>query len=82
MNNGKDLQNLTTNLKPSFWRNLRTILRQNKKAVLLQFLFGRGYTNQDSSYHLEDQIQTLKNQVDSLQQKIIELENNPNQKGS
>ena len=76
MNNEKDLQILKTNLKPSFWRNLRTILRQNKKIVLLQFLFGRGYTYQDSSSHLEDQIQTLKNQVNSLQQKIIELEQN------
>ena len=41
MDNRKDLKILTTNLKPSFWRNLRRILRQNKKQVLLQFLFGR-----------------------------------------
>ena len=67
-------QILKTNLKPSFWRNLRTILRQNKKIVLLQFLFGRGYSSLPSSSHLEDQIQTLQNQVDSLHQKIIELE--------
>ncbi len=76
MNNQKDLQILKTNLKPSFWRNLRTILRQNKKQVLLQFLFGRGYSYQPSSYYLEDQIQTLQNQVDSLQQEISELKHN------
>ena len=69
-------QILKTNLKPSFWRNLKSILRQNKKIVLLQFLFGRRYSYPPSSSHLEDQIQTLKNQVDSLQQKIIELEEN------
>jgi hypothetical protein len=40
MENGKDFQIVTTNLKASFWRKLKTILRQNKKAVLLQFLFG------------------------------------------
>ena len=76
MNNQKDLQILKTNLKPSFWRNIRTILRQNKKQVLLQFLFGRGYSYQDPIPHLEDQIQTLQNQVNSLQQKIIQLEQN------
>ena len=58
------------------WRNLRTILRQNKKIVLLQFLFGRGYSYQDPISHLEDQIQTLQNQVNSFQQKIIQLEQN------
>jgi len=69
-------QILKTNLKPSFWRNLKSILRQNKKAVLLQFLFGRGYSYPPSSFYLEDQIQTLKNEMNSLQQKIIELEQN------
>lgn len=74
MNNEKDLQIFKTNLKPSFWRNLRTILRQNKKEVLLRFLFGKGYSFEASNSHLEDQIQTLKSQVDSLHQKIIQLE--------
>ena len=74
MNNEKDFQIFKTNLKPSFWRNLRTILRQNKKEVLLRFLFGKGYSFEASNSHLEDQIQTLKSQVDSLHQKIIQLE--------
>ena len=67
-------QILKTNLKPSFWRNLRTILRQNKKIVLLQFLFGRGYSYQDPIPHLKDQIQALQNQVNSLQDRIRDLE--------
>ena len=71
-------QILKTNLKPSFWRNLKTILRQNKKIVLLQFLFGTEYSYPPSGSYLEDQIQTLKSQVNSLQQRIIQLENNQN----
>ena len=31
MENGQDYQILKTNLQPSFWRKLKTILRQNKK---------------------------------------------------
>ena len=76
--NGKDLQILTTNLQFSFWRKLKTILRQNKKAVLLQFLFGRGYSYQGSILNSDtiEMIQNLQNQVNSLQQKLIELEKN------
>jgi hypothetical protein len=76
MNNGKDLQILTTNLKISFWRNLKTILRQNKKEVLLRFLFGRGYSYQGSISNSDtiEMIQNLQNQVNSLQQKVNNLE--------
>ena len=76
MDNRKNLKILTTNLQPSFWRNLKTILRQNKKIVLLQFLFG----SQDSSAgpetqnHLNEEIETLQNQVNSLQDRIRDLE--------
>ena len=68
MNNGKDLQILTTNLK--------TILRQNKKEVLLRFLFGRGYSYQGSISNSDtiEMIQNLQNQVNSLQQKVNNLE--------
>ena len=68
--NRKDLQILTTNLKPSFWRNIKTILRQNKKEVLLRFLFGTAETKID----IEKKIQILETQVSSLQQKLINLE--------
>ena len=69
----KDLEILTTNLKASFWRKLKTILRQNKKEVLLRFLFG---SQQQSD--LEETIQNLQDQVNSLQNRIIELENQTN----
>jgi len=69
---------LTTNLQPSFWRKLKTILRQNKKTVLLQFLFGRVYSYQGSTPHSDiiEMIQNLQTQVNSLQQKLIELKKN------
>ena len=71
MENAKDYEILQTNLKPSFWRKIKTSLRQNKKAVLLESLFG---SEQQSD--IEEKIQILQNQVDSLQQKIIQLEKN------
>ncbi len=55
-----------------------SILRQNKKIALLQFLFG----SQDSiaepgtQNHLNEKIERLQNQVNFLQQKVIQLEQN------
>jgi hypothetical protein len=68
MDNGK-VQFLETNLQPSFWRKLRKILKQNKKVVLLEFLFG---SQQKSDF--EEKIQNLETQVSSLQQKVLDLE--------
>ena len=82
MDSGKDLQILRTNLKPSFWRTLKTILRQNKKIVLLQFLFGSQSSDTDITdirtefQSLKETIESLQNQVNSLHQKLIELEKN------
>jgi len=78
--NGKDLQILRTNLKPSFWRTLKTILRQNKKIVLLQFLFGSQSSDTDITdirtefQSLKETIESLQNQVNSLQDRIHDLE--------
>jgi len=66
---------------------VKTIIRQNKKDALLEFLFGSTYGRGEVSMILdtssspgvkilEDQIEKLQNQVDSLQQKIIQLEKN------
>ena len=64
---------------------MQNILRQNKKSALQKFLFRKNedskLDNQTSNPRikiLEDQIQNLSNQVDSLQQKIIQLEHNQN----
>jgi predicted CopG family antitoxin len=53
MDNRK-VQILKTNLQPSFWRQLKKILEQNKKKVLLQFLFG---SQQESD--VEEKIQNI-----------------------
>ena len=81
MENGKDYEILSTNLQPFFWRKVRNIIRQNKKAALQEFLFGKyediNPDNKGSNptiQILQDQIQSLHNKVDSLQQKVIQLE--------
>ena len=44
METGKDYEILSTNLQPFFWRKVKTIIRQNKKGALLEFLFGSHLT--------------------------------------
>ena len=78
----QDYEILQTNLQPFFWRKIKNIIRQNKKGALLEFLFGSTYgrgevsptLDTSSSPDFDTKIQTLQNQVDSLHQKIIELE--------
>ena len=78
--NGEKYEILSTNLQPFFWRKVKNIIRQNKKAALQEFLFGSTYDRDDSSQGLSPalghKIQNLQNQVNSLQQKMIELEQN------
>ena len=78
MENGQDYQILKTNLQPSFWRKLKSILRQNKKIALLPFLFGSqdSIAEPDTQNHLNEKIERLQNQVNFLQQKVIQLEQN------
>lgn len=75
MDNGK-VQILKTNLQPSFWRKLRKILKQNKKEVLLQFLFGSqdSIAEPETQNHVNEKIEALQNQVNSLQDRIRDLE--------
>ena len=72
MDNGK-VEFLKTNLQPFFWRKVRKILKQNKKEVLLQFLFGSQIFQINQS-DLKDKIQSLESQLSSLQQKVLNLE--------
>ena len=71
MENGKDYEILQTNLQAFFWRKIKNIIRQNKKAALHEFLFGKDEDNkpvhQVSSpalQEMEDKIAALYNQVD------------------
>jgi len=79
--NAQDYEILSTNLQPFFWKKVKNIIRQNKKAALQKFLFIE-YTDKQNDNKgsnpkiqlLENQIQNLQNQVNSLQQKVIQLE--------
>jgi len=75
LENGKDLEILRTNLQPSFWRKLKSILRQNRKEVLLEFLFGKDQDHKSNSISSSPALEELQNQVNSLQERIAELEN-------
>lgn len=70
MKNGKDSKILSTNLQPFFWKKVKDVIRQNKKGALQEFLFGSQLNHSD----LEEKIQILQNQLNSLQQKVIDLE--------
>jgi uncharacterized protein YlxW (UPF0749 family) len=83
MENGKNVEVLNTNLKSPFWRTLKHILRQNKKAVLIKFLF---LTSElEVSNNPEDKIKKIRNfeallkslqdQIKYLQEKVTYLEN-------
>ena len=75
---GNEVEVLKTNLQPFFWRKVKNIIQQNKKGALQEFLFGaqtaRGSSSM-SSAPLEEMIKNLQNQLDSLQQRVIHLEN-------
>jgi len=81
MENGENYEILQTNLQPFFWKKVKNIIRQNKKAALQEFLFGKDEVNKDQTLgsnlafqQMEKKIQNLQNQVTLLQQKVINLE--------
>nr|WPV76506.1 hypothetical protein [Naviculales sp.] len=85
MENGENYEILQTNLQPFFWKKVKNIIRQNKKAALQEFLFGKDAVNKDQTLgsnlafqQMEKKIQNLQSQLQSLQQKIMQLEHNKN----
>lgn len=78
MENGKDFEILLTNLQPFFWKKVKNVIRQNKKGALQEFLFGsqlnQSINHSESQNDLEEKIQILQNQLNSFQQKVIDLE--------
>lgn len=54
--------------------NGKDVIRQNKKGALQEFLFGLQLNHSDSQNDLEEKIQILQNQLNSLQQKVMDLE--------
>jgi hypothetical protein len=71
MENGKDSKILSTNLQHFFWKEVKNIIRQNKKGALQDFLFGSELNQSINHSDLEEKIQ---NQLNCLQQKVIDLE--------
>lgn len=69
---GKDHQVLSTNLPPYFWRKVKKPLHKNQQGVLQQFLFGPE-SSSNLEIDLETKIQSLQNQIDSLQQILMGL---------
>jgi hypothetical protein len=57
---------------------VKNIIRQNKKSALQEFLFGssseRGESSRGSNLALEEKIERLQNQLNSLQARILDLE--------
>ena len=76
METGKDSEILETNLQPFFWRKAKNIIRQNKKAAIQEFLFGsqESIPPTDVQKDLKNKIESLENQVFSLQGRIVDLE--------
>ena len=70
---------------PFFWRKVKNIIRQNKKAALQEFLFESIYGRREVSpildtsssltvQILEDKIQSLHSKVEFLEEKVSHLE--------
>lgn len=70
MENGKNYEILQTNLQPFFWKKVKNIIRQNKKAALQEFLFGkdedRKPDTKGSNLTLDPKIQPLQKSYDGL----------------
>ena len=62
IDNGKDYEILSTNLQPFFWREVKNIIRQNKKGALQEFLFGSQLNHSDEQKDFQERIQTNQNQ--------------------
>ena len=74
----KDVEVLKTNLQPFFQKKLKNVIQQNKKSTLLEFLFGSEKPDVDirkEFKNLKEKIEGLQDQVNSLHQKITELDN-------
>ena len=85
MEKGKEYEILETNLQPFFWRKVKNIIRQNKKAALQEFLFGSTYGRGEVSpildtsssptvKILEDQIQALQKSYAGLRSQVKSLQ--------
>jgi len=67
--NAQDYEILSTNLQPFVWRKVKNIIRQNKKAALQEFLFGKNEdeenisVNRGSSLSFEEMEKKIQNML-------------------
>jgi hypothetical protein len=64
INQGRYFQVLETNMKPYFWTEIGHVIRQNRKLILLNFLFDI------------PSLENYQNQIKFLKKKMAELEEN------
>ena len=86
--NADNYESLKTNLQPFFWKKVRNIIRQNKKAALQEFLFGSEVTRsgnegtrmgEEADNNFDNKgsnlrIQLLETQIQTLQNQVDSLE--------
>jgi len=77
MQGDKNYEILATNLEPFFWRNIKRIMDQNKKGGLENFLFPKEKLNVtfSSAKDIDSEINILKNKIEILERKNMELKN-------
>lgn len=68
--NSKEVKVLKTNLQPFSWKNVKNIIRQNKKDLLLKFLFKTAKPSTKISYSLEERIAKMQTEISYLKQEI------------
>lgn len=79
MENGKNYQNFNNNFQPFFWREVKTTIRQNKKAALINFLFPNPLVFElEVSQNFESTLKSLQDQIYTLKERITILENQRN----
>lgn len=73
MEKNKDSKILSTNLPPFFWKKVQKLIQKNQEGLLQSFLFGSESVS-NLEINLENKIQSLKNQLNYFQERILNLE--------
>ena len=73
----KQIKVFKTNFQPLFWNRVQTVIRQNKKNGLLEFLFGfsnsSNLDDDQESKQVIKKMETLENKIRLLEEKIDRL---------
>ena len=64
--NGKRYKILQTDWQPFFWQKVKSIIRQNKKSALQEFLFGKNDDSKLENQTSNPRIKILETQIQNL----------------